>query len=438
MSTPIEILYQDVERVLFTPPARVSSPERPLIGAEVELIPLWTDTGRRVPVSGTPGSSLSMLRPWADRHGWREYVSAKGTPVFAPPGGGQLTFEPGGQLELSAAPVPSVSALLRSLERVLLPLQEEAGRHRMQLLAAGIDPVTPVEDVALQFDCDRYRRMTDYFESIGPSGVRMMRQTATCHINLDLAERVGDRLERRWRLLNALTPVLVAMFANSPHYEGLATGYRSYRSETWRTLDWSRTGLVARDGDPTAEYLDFALAARAMLLGPVDGEYQPFAWWWDSGRVGLEDWHEHLSTLFPEVRPRGYFEIRAIDSLPVTLLAAPLAFVAGLTYHHDSAARALEVVGTPRTALLHVAGARGLADNRLARMARELADIALDGCRRLGPGFISPADMEVAEAFFDRYTRRRRTPADDQVPPAEAAVAIEARAGARAEAGARR
>jgi glutamate--cysteine ligase len=421
MSLPIEVLYQDVEQRLFTSHREPPS-DGPLIGAEVELIPFNADSGRRLPVSGATGSSLSILRPWADRRGWREHLSAKGTPVFTLPDGGKITFEPGGQLEFSAAPASSLSGLLRNLEGILLPLQEEAGRNQVFLLATGIDPITPIKDVSLQFDCDRYSRMTNYFDSIGPAGVRMMRQTATCHINIDL----GDQPERRWLLLNGLAPVLVAMFANSPRYEGQSTGYRSYRAETWRTLDWSRTGLPARGGDPVEEYRDFALAARAILLGPVDGEYQPFSWWWEAGKAGIEEWHGHLSTLFPEVRPRGYYEVRSIDSIPLAFVVAPLAFLAGLTYHPESAARALEVVGRPRTASLHIAGAAGLADPRLGRTARALADIAVEGCRRLGPDFISEADLSAAEDFFDRYTHRRRTPADDQIYSAEPAVPVRA------------
>jgi glutamate--cysteine ligase len=421
MSAPTEVLYRDIERRLFTTHRELPS-DGPLIGAEVELIPFSAESGRRVAVSGATGSSLSILRPWADMHGWLDSTSTNGTPVFTLPDGGRVTFEPGGQLELSAAPACSVSELLRSLENTLLPLQDEAARNQIQLLAGGIDPVSSIENVALQLDCDRYRRMTDYFESIGPAGVRMMRQTATCHINIDL----GDQPEQRWLLLNGLAPVLVAMFANSPRYEGQSTGCRSYRAETWRTLDWSRTGLPARGGDPIEEYREFALAARAIITGPVDGEYQPFSWWWDSGKVGIEEWHSHLSTLFPEVRPRGYYEVRAIDSIPIPFLAAPLAFLAGLTYHPESAARALEVVGKPRTASLHIAGAAGLADPRLGRMARTLVDIALEGCRWLGPDFISEADLSRAGDFFDRYTRRRRSLADDQVASTEPAVPVRA------------
>ena len=411
-------LLQDLRETLFRP-SGLSGGGPPLIGAELEVFPLFAGSGRRVPTLGPAGSFMAVLRPLASRLGWRERVSAKGTPVFDIPGGSRLTFEPGGQLELSVAPHRSVSGLLRDLELLYSRVERAAAEHGIELLAVGIDPENAIEDVALQFDCERYRRMTEYFDSIGPAGVRMMRQTSTLHVNLDM----DDGIPQRWRLLNAISPVLLAMFANSPRYRGAATGYRSYRGETWRTLDWSRTGLADRGGDPVTDYLQFAMDARVILLDPVEGEYQSFGARWDTGSVTLDDWHTHLTTLFPEVRPRGYLELRAIDSLPVPSAAAPITLLAGIAYDRTSLNQALEVLGPSQTALLHVAGERGLGSERLARLALELVDIGLAGCRRLGPSVVDGADLERAADFFDRYTRRRRCPADDHLRPADAAVA---------------
>jgi glutamate--cysteine ligase len=339
--------------------------------------------------------------------------------VFEVPGGSRLTFEPGGQVELSLAPRRSVSALLRDLEQLYSSLEHQSGEHGIELLAVGMDPENPIEDVPLQFECERYRRMTEYFDSIGPAGARMMRQTATLHVNLDMDGGSPDR----WRLLNAMAPVLLAMFANSPRYEGEATGYRSYRGETWRTLDWSRTGLADRGGDQVTDFLQFALDARVMLFDPVEGEYPTFRSLWEAGAATMDDWHRHLTTLFPEVRPRGYLEMRAIDALPVSSAAAPITLLTGIAYDSTSLNQAIDVLGTAQTALLHVAGEQGLDNDRLSRMALELVDIGLAGCRRLGPSAVDGADLERAAEFFDRYTRRRLCPADDSLSSADAAVA---------------
>jgi len=352
-------LLQDLRDTLFRP-SGLAGDGGPLIGAELEVLPVFAGSGHRVPTLGPTGSFMAVLRPLATRLGWQERVSAKGTPVFDIRGGSHLTFEPGGQLELSLAPHGSVSGLLRDLEQLHSRLEHHSAEHGIELWAMGIDPENAIDDVALQFDCHRYRRMTQYFDNIGPAGVRMMRQTATLHVNLDADSGTPER----WRLLNAIAPVLLAMFANSPRYHGSATGYRSYRGETWRTLDWSRTGLADRGGDPVTDYLEFALAARVMLLDPVEGEYPSFGSLWQSGSVAIDDWHTHLTTLFPEVRPRGYLEMRAIDALPVASAAAPITLLAGITYDPTSLSQAFEVVGPAQTALLHVAGEQGLGSDR--------------------------------------------------------------------------
>jgi glutamate--cysteine ligase len=411
-------LLRDLHDTLFRP-SGLSGDGPPLVGVELEVFPVFADTGRRVPTLGAVGSFMALLRPLATRHGWRERMSAKGTPVFDMPGGSRLTFEPGGQVELSLAPHRSVSGLLRELERLYASLDRQSAEHGIQLLTVGMDPENAIEDVPLQFQCERYRRMTEYFDNIGPAGVRMMRQTATLHVNLDMDGGSPDR----WRLLNAMAPVLLAMFANSPRYEGEATGYRSYRGETWRTLDWSRTGLADRGGDPVTDFLQFALDARVMLLDPVEGEYPLFRSLWEAGSATIEDWHKHLTTLFPEVRSRGYLEMRAMDAQTVSSAVAPITLLTGIVYDPTSMNQALDLLGPAQTALLHVAGEQGLGNDRLARMALELVDIGLAGCRRLGPSVVDGADLERATDFFDRYTRRRLCPADDHLSPAGAAVA---------------
>jgi glutamate--cysteine ligase len=413
-----EPLLRDLHDRLFRP-SGLSGDGPPLVGAELEVFPVFAGSGRRVPTLGAAGSFMAVLRPLASRLDWRERMSAKGSPVFDISSGSRLTFEPGGQVELSVAPSLSVSGLLRDLEQLYSIVEHASAEQGIELLAVGIDPENAIEDVALQFECERYRRMTRYFDIIGPAGVRMMRQTATLHVNLDMD---GDTTDR-WRLLNSVAPLLLAMFANSSRYHGEVTGYRSYRGETWRTLDWSRTGLADRGGDPVTDYLQFALDARVMLFHPVEDEYPSFRSLWEAGSVSIDDWYRHLTTMFPEVRPRGYLEVRAIDALPVPWAAAPITLLAGIVYDATSLNQALDLLGPAQTALLHVAGEQGLGNDRLARMALELVDIGLAGCRRLGPSVVDGADLERATDFFDRYTRRRFCLADDHLSPVGTAVA---------------
>jgi glutamate--cysteine ligase len=251
--------------------------------------------------------------------------------------------------------------------------------------------------------------MLRHFDRIGPSGARMMRQTASFQVCVD----GGATPERTWRVLNALAPYMVAIFANSPRYTGRETGHRSFRSHVWRSLDPKRTGLLGVQDDVIEEYLTFALDAPAFLMPDIGGSAASFGDWVAHGGVKLDDWHLHLSTLFPEVRPRGYFELRSADVVSPEWYAAPLVFVAGLVYHGRNLDGLLGVLGAPDRDLLVRAGRDGLADPTLLATAPMLCDMALEGCASLGGGFVEQADLERAAEYFDRYTRRGLSPADE-------------------------
>jgi glutamate--cysteine ligase len=138
-----------------------------------------------------------------------------------------------------------------------------------------------------------------------------------------------------------------------------------------------------------------------------------FGEWLSRAKVTLGEWHDHLTTLFPEVRPRGHFELRSADAVAPQWYAAPLALAVGLTYEPRALRAAADLLGAPDLGLLDRAGRTGLRDPGLASTAIDLAQIALEGCAGLGPGYFHPSDLEQARAFFDQYTRRGRCPADD-------------------------
>jgi glutamate--cysteine ligase len=259
--------------------------------------------------------------------------------------------------------------------------------------------------------------MADHFARIGPAGARMMRQTAAFQVSLDF----DDELRLRWRLLNALAPFVTAVFANSAVYGGEETGHRSYRAHAWRTLDPARTGLPWGEPRPVEAYLDFALRAPAILFPVVDGRCLPFGEWLARGTPTPDEWEAHLTTLFPEVRPRGHFEVRSADAVGPAWYAAPLAFLGGLAYDPHALRAALDILPSPDPGLLERAGRLGLRDPAIARTAADLFEIALGGCEALGPGFLHPLHREEARAYFERYTRRGLSPADDPARRAEAA-----------------
>jgi glutamate--cysteine ligase len=413
---PADLLAHLQSHVFTAPPMASLTPRR--IGAEVELIPLDASSGRRVPLDAENGIAvLPFLRRFAARQGWGEARTPKGVPCFAVRGGGTIGFEPGGQIEFSTPPARSVTAVLNRLRAVVVPLRAAAAAEGIELLSSGVDPHNGQDDAPLLLDAKRYQRMAEHFARIGRFGAVMMRQTASIQVNLDF----DDEPRLRWRLLNAVAPYVTAIFASSPVYEGAANGHQSFRAHAWRRLDPTRTGLPFDAARPAEAYLRFALSAPAILFPTVGGHSLPFGEWLVRANPTLEEWETHLSTLFPEVRPRGHCEVRSADAVDPAWYAAPLVFLAGLAYDPHAARSALEMAPMADAGLLERAGREGLRDAAIARTAAQLFELALAGCGALGPSFVHPSHLEEARLFFDRYTRRGRAPADDLIAAAIAA-----------------
>jgi glutamate--cysteine ligase len=252
-----------------------------------------------------------MLSQLGAREGWAELAVESDPPSWTLDDGSHISFEPGGQIEISSAPHATASGAIRTTQSLAGIIREALQRKGIELVALGVDPRNGIESVPLQLQRDRYARMTRFFDAIGPSGVRMMRQTAAVQINVER----GRSPVARWILLNSLAPYIVALFANSRQYAGERTQYASYRANLWRTLDPSRTGLPCDSTDPAARYLAFALDAKAMRSSDGTRPWLTFREWMRAEAVSGDDWQFHLSTLFPEVRPKEFFEIRSADAV---------------------------------------------------------------------------------------------------------------------------
>lgn len=340
---------------LFTPAAAHPATA---IGAELELIPLHAERCRPVPMhdaNGAPGT-VTMLRYAADIGGWREARDAYGAPDWHLPDGGRISFEPGGQLEIASPVFDAPAPLIAFLHDTVALTRAAANVFGIDLVATGVDPCNDIARVPLQLTAPRYRRMQAWFDAIGPSGARMMRQTASLQLSFELGEQPFDR----WRLLNALAPYLTAAFANSRRYAGTDSGFASYRAHLWRTLDPSRTGIPYDANDPVGAYTRFAAMA---------------------GRI-LPDDAAHLTTLFPEVRPRGYFELRTLDAQDGAALDRAITFVHTLVTDERAASAAASAVGAPNPALLEVAARDGLDDPHLAAGVTALERIVADATTR--------------------------------------------------------
>lgn len=376
------------------------------LGAELEMIPVLAANGNRVLARGSRPSGEELVSAMGREYGWTE-VPMGGDPSSWKFQDGRVTFEPGGQIELSSAVFPTALSLIDSLDTWLARFFARAEQVGVTLKTVGVEELVPIERIPLQLGRERYRMMTSYFESLSPFGGLMMRQTASLQINVDR----GESPVARWKLLNALAPYLVAIFANSPRYANSHTGHKSYRAHIWRNLDPSRTGIVYHSVGVAERYLEFALNAP-MILGGNGNVFPTFREMLAKGAATKGAWETHLSTLFPEIRPREYFEIRSIDSIAPKYLCAAIAFVAGIVYDQNAASRAIALTGEPDSDLLVVAGVRGLGDGSLRGIAEQLASLAIEGCRALGSSYI--ADHQVAQAaeFFGALTFRGLSPGD--------------------------
>ena len=394
MSLGEAALLEDVRHRLFAPSADTRT-----IGAEVELIPRFIAGG--APVLATGGSApnfTDVVRRAASSLHWTESESGGGPPTWEMAGAGRLSFEPGGQIEISSPPLHSCSVLIDSLQSIVDTLSAESRIDGIELLAVGVDPFNDITAVPLQLTSERYARMTRYLESQSEFGTRMMRQTAAIQINLEH----GPRPLERWTLLNGLAPYLIAIFANSEMYAGSDSGHASYRAHLWRELDASRTGLPFDEADAAARYLQFALDAGSIKAENGRGEFRRFRSTMDDDEIGMSDWEFHLSTLFPEIRPKEYFEIRSPDAIAIADLAAPLAFVTGIVYDTEATRDALDLVGSPDERLLQPAGREGLRNASIRSRARDLVEVAIAGAARLPAEYLSPEHRRQSADWLRR------------------------------------
>ena len=335
----------------------------------------------------------------------------------------RVTFEPGGQLEISPLPSPSVTQALETVAACDVRLRHCLDPAEIELFTSGMNPWHSVEELGLQTTGPRYITQQAHYDAIGTAGRQMMRQTAAMQINLDLGG--PDAADDRWRLANLAGPALSAAFANSPVVAGAPTGVPGTRCLTWQSVDSSRTGYDgAQVGpDPRAAYERFALRAEFMAL-PRDGEApaalrDSFQGWIERGgpRPDFDDLVHHLSTLFPPVRPRRHYEIRYIDALLASWLPVPVALLAALLYDRTATREALQLLDTEptdRAAWLRSA-TRAMTDNSLRTAALGLFDIATNAIPRLPDGYVPDGTADLLARYRERFPEQHRCPADDQL-----------------------
>ena len=411
------------------------------IGTEHEKIGYRLDDLSPLPYGGERG--IRAVLEGLTNFGWQPVF--EGDNVIALKLNGQsVTLEPGGQLELSGAPLETLHQTCDEVNTHLAQVREVAADLDIGFLGIGIQPKWSREEIPVM-PKGRYDIMRAYMPKKGALGLDMMLRTCTVQANLDF-ETESDMV-RKFRVALALQPVATALFANSPFVDGKPNGYLSYRTHIWSDTDADRCGVPAFVFDSAMSferYADYALDVP-MYFVYRDGRYidvsgQSFRKFLEGRlpalpgeRPTLVDWESHLTTIFTDVRLKHYLEMRGADGGPWRLLCALPALWVGLLYDSVALDEAEQLVrewdhagmlrmraDAAKRALKAEVGGRSMRD-----VARDVLTIARRGLQSrarldrggtdesgfltLLDGFVetgvTPAD-ELLEAYHGRWRQR--------------------------------
>jgi len=323
--------------------AGVKPPSEFRIGTEHEKTPFTLIDHRPVPYEGARGIG-ALLEGMQLLLGWEPIMEKDNIiGLYDVTGGGAISLEPGGQFELSGAPVETVHQTQAELMAHLAQVREIATPLGIGFLALGMTPSWSRAEIPAM-PKGRYKIMTNYMPKVGRYGIDMMYRTCTVQTNLDFSSEAD--MVKKLRVSLALQPVATALFANSPFTEGEPNGFLSFRSEIWRDTDNDRSGMLPwafEDGMGFERWVDYALDVPMYFVKRgdtyIDVAGSSFRAFFKGKsnilpgqRPTLSDWANHLSTIFPEVRLKRYLEMRGADSGPWTRLPALPAFWVGLLY----------------------------------------------------------------------------------------------------------
>lgn len=402
------------------------------IGTEHEKFGYCKDTLKPLPYAGER-SIVAVLEGLRDLHGWAPLMEG-GRLIGLQKDGANVSLEPGGQLELSGAPLENIHETCDEVNAHLADVKDIADKVGVGVIGLGAAPIWRHADMP-QMPKGRYKLMTDYMDRVGNMGKSMMYRTCTVQVNLDFGSEAD--MVQKLRVALSLQPVATALFANSPFFEGRPTGHKSWRSRVWRDLDDHRTGMlpfVFDEGFGFDAYAEYALDVP-MYFVHRDGRYidalgQSFRDFLRGelpalpGEVPtLSDWADHLTTIFPEARIKKYMEMRGADGGPWRRLCALPAFWVGLMYHRPSLDAAWDLVkgwnGETREALRVAASERGLQGEaggiRMLDLAREALAISEAGLRArasAGAGGLIPDETHFLNALKESVDSGR-VPADE-------------------------
>jgi glutamate--cysteine ligase len=403
------------------------------IGTEHEKFG-WVKADRSpLPYEG-PCSIRAMLEGLRDRFGWAP-MEEGGKLIGLVRGGANVSLEPGGQLELSGAPLETIHQTCDEANEHLREVREIGDEIGAGFMGLGAAPIWAQTDMPVM-PKGRYALMTRHMGRVGTHGTQMMYRTCTVQVNLDWSSEAD--MVKKLRVGLALQPVATALFANSPFFDGKPNGHMSWRARIWRDLDPARTGMlpfVFEDGFGFERYVDYALDVP-MYFVYRDGKYidalgmsfRDFL----KGKLPalpgeiptMSDWADHLTTAFPEARIKKYLEMRGADGGPWRRICALPAFWVGLVYDRGALDAAWDLckhwTAQEREALRVDASVHGLRApvpgggtmRDLAARCLEIAEAGLRARARPGAGGLIPDETHFLNALKESV-ERGETPADE-------------------------
>jgi len=402
------------------------------IGTEHEKFGYCRDSLLPIPYEG-PRSVRAVLEGLRDTHNWKPVLEGEYL-IGLEKDGANVSLEPGGQLELSGAPLETIHQTCDEVNIHLREVKDVADKVGVGFIGLGAAPVWSHDQMPLM-PKGRYKLMDAYMGKVGTMGTAMMRRTCTVQVNLDFASE--QDMVKKLRVALALQPVATALFANSPFFDGKPNGHKSWRSRIWRDLDASRTGTlpcVFQDGMGFERYADYALDVpmyfvyrNGKYINALGMSFRDFL----AGKLPalpgemptLSDWADHLTTAFPEARIKKYMEMRGADGGPWRRLCALPAFWVGLMYDASALDAAWDIAKDwsleTREALRIAASVDGLqaqvGDIKMHDLAREvlaLSQAGLTARARPGAGGMVVDETHFLNALHESI-ETGQTPADE-------------------------
>ena len=318
------------------------------IGTEHEKFVFHIDTLKPVPFLGESGIENLLLA--LKKYGWESILEDGNTIGLSRDkslGGGTITLEPAGQLELSGAPLTNIHETFNELDEHRSQISKEGSNLGLGFLGAGLTPDWSFDEMPIM-PKSLYQIMKNYMPKKGNLGLDMMFRSTTIQVNLDYSSE-SDMI-KKFKVSLALQPIATALFANSPFLDGNLTGYNSFRSHIWTDTDPDRTGMLpfVFDGEMSYEkYVDYALKVPMYFIYR-DGNYldvsgSSFEDFLNGGldelpneKQNIIDWENHLTTIFPEVRLKSFLEMRGADGGSFESVCALSSFWVGLLYDSES------------------------------------------------------------------------------------------------------